>query len=220
MEPTSPTSPTSAPAKEPRLILRKILFAFGTIALVALYGLFRHRLKTDPLYSSLVVTGVWGATAVAGLWFLGREKQPMVRAWRIAFLVIAASLLPVILNITDGIVEHGWPSGRSGKPIARVLKLLIPLAASAFLTGLVAHLRTYRPAAVLAILTGITSLVLGPYLIPATKSFIHLSITLGEVLNNTMFVAKLETYAAIPLGVAFIVGGILTWRAAVSVLNR
>lgn len=206
---TDASPPTAAPAKEPRLILRRILFVLGTLALLAAYALLRHRVKTNPLYSSLVVTGVWCATAVAGLWFLGRERRPMLRAWRIAFLVRATYLFPLILNITDGLIEYGWPSGRFNRPIARILTLIIPLAASAFLTGLMVHIRTYRVTGLLAMLSGVTSIVLGVYLIPATESLMPLSISIGDVLNNVMFLSRLERFAAIPLGVVFIFAGIL-----------
>lgn len=208
--------PAAAPGKEPRLILRKILFVIGTLALVAVYAVFRHRLKTFPLHSSLVVTGVWCAAAVAGLWFLGREKRPMLRAWRIVFLVRAIYVFPLILNIVDGLMEFGWPSGRFNRPIGKILSLIIPLAASAFLTGLVTLIRSYRVAGVLAFLSGIASIVLGVYLIPATRSLRHLSITLGDVLNNIMFQTKYEIYVAFPMGIVFIVGGILLFGAAVA----
>ncbi len=203
---TSP--PVMASVREPRLILRKVLFVVGTLAMVAAYALLRYRLKTNPLYSSLIVTGVWCAMAVAGFWFLGRERRTFLHALRIAFLVRTTYLLPLLLNILDGLVEFGWPTGRF-RPIARILSFLIPLAASAFLTGLVVHIRAFRVAGVLAILTGGASIVLGVYLLPATQSLVRLSITLGEVLNNIMFMAKLERYVAIPLGVALIVVGIL-----------
>lgn len=204
------TSPLAAvPIREPRLVLRKVLFVVGTLALVAAYGLLRHRLKTNPLHSSLIVTGVWCAAAVAGLWFLGRERRPLLSALRVALLVRTTYLLPLLLNVVDGLVEFGWPSGRFNRPIGRILSFLIPLAASAFLTGLVVHIRAFRVAGVLAILTGGASIVLGVYLLPATQSLVRLSITLGEVLNNTMFMAKLERYLAIPLGVVFVVVGIL-----------
>jgi hypothetical protein len=208
-------SVSASPVKEPRLVLRKILFVLGTLALVAAYVLLRHRVKTNPLYSSLVVSGVWCASAVAGLWFLGREKRPMLRAWRIALLVIATYFLPLVLNIGDGLAEYGWPGeDRMNRPISRILRLIIPLAVSGFLTGLVMQLRAYRVAGVLALLSGIASIVLGVYLIPATKMLRHLSITLGEVLNNIMFQTKYEIYAAFPIGVAFIVGGILIFWSA------
>lgn len=205
------------PVKEPRFVLRKILFVVGTLALVAAYTLLRHRIKTNPLHSSLVVSGVWCAAAVAGLWFLGREKRPMLRAWRIAFLVIATYFLPLILNIGDGLAEFGWPGeDRMNRPISRILRIIIPLAASGFLTGLVMQIRSYRVAGVLAFGSGITSIVLGVYLIPATKMLRHLSITLGEVLNNIMFQTKYEVFAAFPIGVACIVGGMMVlWAARV-----
>jgi hypothetical protein len=211
---TDVLAPAVSPEKEPRLILRKLLFVVGTLALVAVYGLFRHKVKTDPLYSCLVATGVWAAAAVAGLWFLGRERRPMLLAWRIAFLVLATLAFPVILNIIDGLVEFGWPSGRFNRPIGRILSMHIPLMALAFLPGLITHLRTYRVAGLFSILAGIATIVLGAYFLPATQGIRKLTIVLGDVLNNVMFGAKLESYAAIPMGVAFIVGGILVFRAA------
>lgn len=205
---------SSAATKEPRLILRKVLFVLGTLALIAVYGLYRHRVGTNPLYSSLVVTGVWGVLAVAGLWFLGREKRPMLRAWRIALLVRAVYLLPLLLNILDGLVEHGWPTGRFNRPIANILTFIIPLAALGFLTGLIMQIRTYRVAGAFAFLSGIASVVLGVYLIPVTKSIRALSITPGDVLNNVMLETKYESYATIPLAVVFIVAGVLILWAA------
>jgi hypothetical protein len=199
----------AAPAPEPRLILRKLLFVIGTLALMAAYALFRHKVQTNPLYSSLVVSGVWAVVAVAGLWFLGRDKRPMLRAWRIFMGVCAIYLMPLLLNIGDGLAEHGWPQGRFNRQIAQILSLLIPLVAPIFVTGLVALIRLPRVAGVLAILSGASSIVLTVYLIPASKAVLHLSITLGDVLNNVMFVVKLENYAGIPMGVAFVVGGIL-----------
>jgi hypothetical protein len=199
----------AVPGKEPRLILRKVLFVVGTLGLIAAYALFRHKVQTNPLYSSLVVSGVWAVVAVAGLWFLGREKRPMLRAWRIFMVVCAVYLLPLLLNIGDGLAEHGWPQGRFNRPIARILSLIIPLVLPLFVTGLVALIRLPRVAGVLAILSGASSIALTVYLIPASKSFLHLAITLGDVLNNVMFVVKCENYAGIPMGVAFLVGGIL-----------
>jgi hypothetical protein len=209
---SSPLSPTS----EPRLVLRKILFVLGAMALVFLFGMLRHRLHVDPLNSSLVGTGVLCASAVVALWLLGREKHPVLRAWRIFFALRAIFLTPLILNIADGLTEYGWPSGRMNRSIAPILLLVILLAVPAFLTGLGALARTYRVAGVLALVSGATSVVVGAFLFRATASFRHRPIVLGDVLNNVMFGAKVETYISIPIGIVLIVGGIMTLRAALA----
>jgi hypothetical protein len=183
---------------------------------IFLFGMLRHRLNFDALNSSLVGTGVLGASAVAALWFLGREKHAGLRAWRIFFAVRAIYLAPLILNIADGLAEHGWPSGRFNRPIAHILLLLILLAAPTFLTGLCALARTYRVAGVLALVSGVTSIVVGRFLIRATTSFRHRPIVLGDVLNNVMFGAKVETYISIPIGIVLIVGGIMTLRSVLA----
>jgi hypothetical protein len=215
--PGAPTAePPSSPTGEPRLLLRKLLFVLGAVMLVFLYGMLRHRLHVNPLNGSLVGTGLFGASAVGALWFLGREKRPALRAWRILFAARAIFLTPLILNIADGLAEHGWPSGRGNRPIAHIVLLVILLAVSAFITGLCALIRTYRVAGVLAVVAGLASGVVGALLIPATASFRHRSIVLGDVLNNVMFAAKVETYISIPLGIVFIAGGIMTLRAALA----
>ena len=213
---TEPGSSPLSPTREPRLVLRKILFVLGAMVLVFLFGMLRHRLHVDPLYSSLVGTGVLCASAVAALCFLGREKHPALRAWRIFFALRAIFLTPLILNIADGLAEHGWPGGRMNRPIAHILLLVIPLAVSAFITGLCALIRTYRVAGVLAFVSGVTSIVVGAFLIRATAPFRHRSIVLGDVLNNVMFAAKVETYISIPIGIVLVVGGIMTLRAALA----
>jgi hypothetical protein len=87
---------------------------------------------------------------------------------------------------------------------------------SAFITGLCALIRTYRVAGVLAFVSGVTSIVVGAFLIRATAPFRHRSIVLGDVLNNVMFAAKVETYISIPIGIVLVVGGIMTLRAALA----
>jgi hypothetical protein len=211
-----PVSSPLSPTREPRLILRKILFVLGALVLMLLFSMLRHRLPVDPLSSSLVGAGLFCASAVAALWFLGREKHPALRAWRIFFAVRAIYLTPLILNIADGLAEQGWPSGRFNRPIAHILLLLILLSAPAFLTGLCALIRTYRVAGVLALVSGLTSIVVGRFLFRATASFRTRPIALGDVLNNVMFVAKVETYISIPVGIVLIVGGIMTLRAALA----
>jgi hypothetical protein len=213
---TAPGAPPSPQITEPRLVLRKLLFVLGAVVLVLLFGMLRHRLRVDPLYASLVGTGLFGACAVAALWFLGREKHPALRAWRILFAARAIFLAPLILNLATGLAEHGWPSGRTNRPIAHIVLLVILLAVSAFATGLCALIRSYRVAGVLALASGLTSGVVGAFLIPATASFRHRSIVLGDVLNNVMFAAKVETYISIPLGIVFVAGGIMTLRAALA----
>ena len=211
---TEAIQPAPSPAKPSRLVLRRILFLVWAISLVILYGWFRHRLKTSPFSSSLIVAGILCASSVGGLWFLGREKKGVLLGWRVFFALRAMFLVPLMLNIADGLAEYGWPSGRMNRPIAHILRLLIPLTVSTFLTGLCALIRLYRVAGVLGILSGVISIVVGGYLIPATKPFRHLTIVLGDILNNIMFAARIEAYIAMAMGTALIIGGIMMLRAS------
>jgi hypothetical protein len=209
---TSPPCP--APAAERRLVLRKILFAVWALALMPLFGALHAFLDARPLYRSLVGTGVFGASAVAALWFLGREKHPTLRVWRIFFVVWTILLCPVLLTIAYGIGKEGWPSGRFNRPIAHVLSLVLTLSIPAFLTGLGALLRIYRVAGVLAIVAGLASIVTGGFLFRATAPIKLFPRAFEDVLDVVAFGAKVETYLAIPIGIALIVGGIMTFRAA------
>jgi hypothetical protein len=157
---------------------------------------------------------VFCLSAVSALWFLGREKHRRLRAWRVFFLLWALFLTPLLLTIVDGIAEQGWPSGRFNRPIARLLRLLLTLTIPAFLTGLCGLIRTYRVAGVFALASGLISLVTGVLLIRVTSPIRVWPLHLVDVLDIIAFASKLVSYLSIPIGIALIVGGIVTFRAA------
>jgi hypothetical protein len=179
-----------------------------------LFAALHSFLDVRPLYRSLVGTGVFGVSAVAALRFLGREKHPTLRAWRIFFVAWTILVTPLLLTIAHGIGKEGWPSGRFNRPIAHVLTLVLTLSIPAFLTGLCALLRTYRVAGVLAIVAGLAAIVTGGFLFRATAPIKLFPRAFEDVLDVVAFGAKVETYLAIPIGIALIVGGIMTFRAA------
>jgi hypothetical protein len=162
----------------------------------------------------LIGTGVFCVSAVAALWFLGREKHPTLRAWRIVFVLWTLLLTPLLLTISDGIAEQGWPSGRMNRPIAHLLLLVLTLAIPSFLTGLGALIRTYRVAGVLAVVTGLISLVTSVFLFRATAPIKISPLRLVDILDIVGFCSKATTYLSIPVGIALIVGGIMTFQAA------
>ena len=69
-------------------------------------------------------------------------------------------------------------------------------------------------AGALAVGTGLTYLVTAVLLIRATSPIKIWPIHLGDILGIVAFGAKLTSTLSIPVGVAFVVGGILTLRAA------
>lgn len=211
---TESVSRVRSPTDGRRLVVRKILFVLWAIAFVPLFALLRSRLQVSPLQRSLIGTGVFFLPAVAALWFLGREKQRTLRAWRIFFLAWALLLSPLLLDIVYGIAEQGWPTGRYNRPIARVLLLVLMVTIPAFLTCFCGLLRTYRVAGMLALVTGLTSLGTSVFLFQATKPIKIWPHHFADVLDIIGFGAKLVTYLAIPIGIAFVIGGIMTFRAA------
>ena len=211
---TASGAPAPAPTDGRKLGLRKIVFVLWMIAFVPLFAALRSHLHLPPLYRCLVGTAVFCAPAVAALWLLGREKQRMLFAWRIFFLLWLILLSPLLLTIVDGIAEQGWPSGRHNKPIAHLLILDLTLAVPAFLTAVCALLRTYRLASVLALVAGLVSVVDGYYLIRATAPSKGWSFNLVDILDIVLFGTKVASRIAIPIGIALIIGGILTFRAA------
>jgi hypothetical protein len=214
MTTAAPASQEPSPAAEPRLILRKVVFLVWAIGLAPLFVAVRSLMHVAPVFRSLISTGVFAATAVAALWLLGREKRPMLRAWRIFFMAWMLALTPLILVIVDGIAEQGWPQGRFNRSIARLLTLIIILTVPAVLTGLAALIRTYRVAAVLAIATGVDTLVLSYHLFRATAPIRISVLGFVDILDLVGIGSKVATYLSIPVGVALIVGGIMTFRAA------
>jgi hypothetical protein len=217
MAPTAVTEPAlqvPSPIGERSLRLRKILFVLWALAFVPLFAALRSHLNTSPGLRSLIGTAVFSAPAVAALWFLGREKHRTLRVWRIVFVVWALLLLPLLLSVADGLAAEGWPRGRFNKAIARLLISILILTVPAFLTSLCALVRTYRLASALALVTGLAYLVNGVLLIRATAPAKGLRLRFESVLDLILFGAQMGSYLSIPIGVALIVGGIMTFRAA------
>lgn len=207
---------TPRPADERRLVLRKILFVAWALALMPLVAALHSFLDVRPLYRSLVGTGVFAVSAVAALWFLGREKHATLRAWRVFFVAWTILVTPLLVTIAHGVAKEGWPSGRFNRPIAHVLTLILTLSIPAFLTGLCALVRSYRIAGVLAIVAGLASIVSGAFLFRATAPIKLLPRAFQDVLDVIAFGAKVETYLAIPVGIALIVGGLMTLRVVLT----
>src|SRR6266540_2628468 len=116
---TDPGLQAPLPLGEPSLRLRKSLFVLWALAFVPLFAALRTVLVASPAWRSLIGTAVFSAPAVAGLWFLGRERQRTLHVWRIVLVVWALLLLPLLLSVADGLAAEGWPRGRFNKAIAR-----------------------------------------------------------------------------------------------------
>ncbi len=203
-----------SPSKERSLLVRKLLFVAWTIGFVPIFAALRSHGHLSPLYRSLLGTSVFCAPAVAALWVLGREQQRTLRTWRVVFLLWMVFLTPVLLTIVDGIAEEGWPRGRFNRLIANVLVMILTMTVPAFLTSLCALLRAYRLASVLASLAGLSAVADGILLLRASWHFSMRAQRLTSVLDIIGFGSKLESYVAIPVGIALVIGGIMTWRAA------
>ena len=202
------------PTNERNLRWRKIVFVVWAIGFAPLFAVLSSFLHVAPIYRSLIGAGLFWASAAAALRFLGREKQPRLRAWRVFFVVRAMLLLPLILTVVDGIAVDGWPSGRFNRGIPEALLMIITMTVPVFLTSVFALIRTYRLAGMFALVAGLSSLVNGVLLLRASWRFNITSQHLSTVLGIIGFGSKLESYLAIPLGIALIVGGIVTLRSA------
>jgi hypothetical protein len=208
----SPQAPS--PTHGRSLGLLKLLVVAWTLGFVPLFVAFRSHLEVALPYRSLVGTALFCAPGLVAFWLLGRERHPTLRAWRIFFVHWPVLLTPLLLTLVDGIAEQGWPSGRYNRTTAKVLVLVLTFTVPQLLTGLSALVRTYRLAGVLALVSGLCSLGVGVPLLQATAEVRPWVIRLTSVLNILAFGSKLESYLAIPIGIVFVVGGILTLRAA------
>ena len=92
--------------------------------------------------------------------------------------------------------------------------MTITMTVPVVLTSVFALIRTYRLAGIVALIAGLSSLVDGFLLLRASWRFSIRSQNLSTVLGIIGFGSKLESYLAIPLGIALIVGGIVTLRSA------
>ena len=213
MATTRPDPQASSPTEVGNVGLRKLVLVVWVIGFVPLFAALRSLLHAAPLYRSLIGTGLYWAPAVAALWFLGREKDRTLRAWRIVFVLWAILLTPLLLTVVDGVADEGWPRGRYNQTTANVLLMVITMTVPVLLTGLCALIRTYRWAGVLALVAGLTSLVDGVLLLQATSRVRPSVVPLTSVLNILAVGSKMESYLSIPMGIALIVGGIMTLRA-------
>jgi hypothetical protein len=116
--------------------------------------------------------------------------------------------------MADGIAEQGWPSGRYNQSIARMLTYLLVLTIPALLTSLCALIRSYRLAGALALATGLAYQVNAVQLFRVTAPAKGLRLQFQDVLDIVLLSSQLASYASIPVGVALIVGGIMTFWAA------
>jgi hypothetical protein len=123
-------------------------------------------------------------------------------------------VLPVQLTAVEGVAAEGWPRGEHNKVVAELLILVFVLTLPAFLTSLLGLLRTYRLASGVALLTGLAYLVNGVLLVRATAPSKGWWFDLGSVLNIILTGAKMGSYLSIPVGLGFIVGAAMVFRAA------
>lgn len=208
----APRSP--APLNEPSLLLRRVAILVWAIGFVPLFAWAHSLLKLAPGYRVLVGTGVFYLSAAVALWLLGREKRRALRIWRTVFVVWALLLVPLLLDVAQGIAAEGWPRGRLNRQVAEILVLILVLTVPGYLTGLLALVRTYRLASAFAFLTGVAYLVNSVYLFRATAPAHGLRLQFLEVLDIILFGAQMGSYLSIPVGIALIVGGIMTFLGA------
>jgi hypothetical protein len=209
-----PAPPAAAPTAERRLLLRKILLLVWALGFVPLYAVLCSRLPMRPILRALIGTGVFCVPAVAAFWFLGRDKLRTLRIWRILFVVWGVLLLPLLLTAADGLAAEGWPRGRFNKQIEEILTCVLVFSVPGFLVSLPALVRTYRVASVLALATGLAYLVNTVFLFRVTAPAKGLRLLFADVLDIVLLGAQLGSYLSIPIGIALIVGGIMTFRAA------
>jgi hypothetical protein len=193
--------------------VRKIAFAVWALGFVPLFAAVRSHLGPAAPRRGLVGAGVFWVTAVAALWLLGREKTRALRIWRGLFVAWAMLLLPLLLTMADGLVSEGWPTGKFNRSIAQILTLLLVVTVPAFLLGLLALLRARLATSALAIATGLAYLVDAVYLIRVTAPAPGLRLQFQDVLDIVLLSAQLLAYPSIPVGIAMVVGGIMTFRA-------
>jgi hypothetical protein len=191
----------------------KIGFVLWGLGFVPLYAVLGAHLHGRPLFRCLIGAGIFGLSAVAALWLLGREERRSLRAWRIFFVAWAWLVTPLLLTVVNGIAAEGWPGGRFNKWIAHILVLLFVFTIPAYLLGLGALIRAYRVASALALVTGLTYLGNAVLLFRATAKAKGLRLLFEQILDLVLFGTQMASYLSIPIGVALIVGGVMTFRA-------
>jgi hypothetical protein len=212
--------PTQAPPPpSPRggkaVLLRRIGFVFGLLGLGTVFVLLRSQLPSDPRTRTLIGTGVLAAGGASAFFLFGKETQGKLQAWRIFFCGWGLLLAPLLITIALGVAEQGWPSGKVNRPIVRLLTWVLVATIPAFLTSLLALTRSHRLTAVLAMVSGLASLACSRSLFIETAPIkLGAMLPLDNVLHIIGFLSKLVAFASIPAGIAMVVGGCLTLRAA------
>lgn len=197
------------------LFLRRVVFVVGLLGLATLVVLLRAHLPSDPRVRSGIGAGLLVAVGASAFFLFGREPRRTLGGWRLFFSGWGLLLVPLLITIALGLAEDGWPTGRFNKPVARLLTWIFVATIPAFLTGLAALMRTYRLTGVLAMLSGLASLVCSRWLFKETTPIkLKVMLPLDSILHIIGFLSKLVAFASIPVGLALVVGGFLTLRAA------
>ncbi len=203
-----------APASEPSQLWARIWFAVWMIGFVPLYGALCLVFKFHPVGRSLIGTAVYLVSAVLAFLVLGRDPRRTLLAWRIGFVAWALLLLPLLLNVAQGLALEGWPQGRFNRQVEHLLILVLVFTVPAFLTSLCALVRTYRVAGVLAYVTGLAYLWNGELLLKATAPATGWVLGFRNVLDVLLFGSQVATHVSKPVGIVLIIGGLMTLRAA------
>ena len=209
---------TEAPIPSSRVArgfgLRNLFVLLWLLAFFPLLLKLHGRLPEAPARRGLIGGGVFLGSALAAFLLLGRDKHRGLRITRMVLVAWAVILFPQLFLIVDGIVQEGWPSGRFNRPIAKLLTLNLAVMAPTFLTSLVALMKLPRVAGGLALLSGLNAIVTGFFLLRVAAPITHLRRPLTSVLDAIVVGTKLLSYLTIPMGVALVVVGILSFRAA------
>ena len=207
-------TPTTEVRSERGLRLKKVVFALWALAFVPLFPFARLVLNGSHIQRSSIGAAVFCASGIVALWAFGRDRRSVLFAWRVAFLAWATLFLPPLLTAVEGIATEGWPRGKHNQVVADLLILVFVLTIPAFVTSLCALLKTYRVTGGVALLTGLAYLVNGVLLIRATAPSKGWWFDLGSALNIVLTGAKMGSYLSIPIGVVFILGAVMVFRAA------
>lgn len=213
---SDPNAPTPTRSRTDKgLLLRRVVFVVGLLGLGTLFVVLREHLPQDPRVRTGIGTGLLAAAGASAFFLFGRESRRMLGAWRLFFAGWGLLLVPLLITIALGLAEQGWPTGRFNKPVARLLTWIFVATIPAFLTGLAALMRTYRLTGVLAMLSGLASLACSWWLFKETTPIkLKVMLPLDTVLHIIGFLSKLVAFSSIPVGLALVVGGFLTLRAA------
>jgi hypothetical protein len=212
--PATEAAVPAAPKADPTYLWRRMVFAIWALGFGGLFALLRGHLGAAPLQRCLIGAAVFWVTAVAALFLLGRDQRRSLNVWRIVFTVFSLLPMPLLLTIVDGIAEQGWPSGRMNRIAAEMLTLVLTVALPVFITGVCALVRLRLVTGILAAAAGANSIITGVLLFRATAPVKNLARPLTDILDIVVVGARLLSFLAVPMGIALIAGGILTFWAA------